>query len=48
MEGCSLSMNTPSPESMAEVMTTVKRLCDLAHSCFKAIKNPARGGAIDE
>lgn len=33
-------MNTPSPESMAEVMTTDKRLCDLAHKCLKAIKSP--------
>ena len=24
-------MNTPSFESMAEVMTTIKRCCDLAH-----------------
>ena len=24
-------MNTPSPESMAEVMTQLKRSCDLAH-----------------
>ena len=26
------SMNTPSPESMAEVMTGIKRCCDLAHT----------------
>ncbi len=32
VEGHPLSMNTPSPESMAEVMTTIKRICDLAHN----------------
>ena len=32
VEGHSLSMNTPSLESMAEVMTTIKRCCDLAHN----------------
>ena len=31
VEGCSLSMNTPSLESMAEVMTGIKQCCDLAH-----------------
>ena len=38
-------MNTPSPESMAEVMTGIKKCCDLAHNGFLAIKNPAHGGA---
>ena len=38
VEGHPLSMNTPSSESMAEVMTTVKRCCDLAHRHQKAIK----------
>ena len=31
VKGYSLSMNTPSLESKAEVMTTVNRCCDLAH-----------------
>ena len=31
VKGYSLSMNTPSLESTAEVMTTVNQCCDLAH-----------------
>ncbi len=31
-------MNTPSPESMAEVMTTIKRCCDLAHCAPKSLQ----------
>ena len=38
-------MHTPSPESMAEVMTGIKQYCDLDHRRSQAIKNPARGGA---
>ena len=37
---------SPSPESMAEVMTGIKRCCDVAHSVEQAIKNPAGGGVI--
>jgi hypothetical protein len=39
-------MNTPSLESMAEVMTGIKQCCDLAHTRSKTIKNPARGGLV--
>ena len=46
VEGHPLSMNTPSLESMAEVMTGIKRCCDLAHSVEQAIKNPAGGGVV--
>ena len=45
VEGCSLSMNTPSLELLAEVMTTIKGCCDIAHRYSYAINNPARGGA---
>ena len=46
VEGHPLSMNTPSPESMAEVMTGIKLCCDVAHSVEQAIKNPAGGGVV--
>ena len=42
VKGYSLSMNTPSLESTAEVMTTVNQCCDLAHISDQAIKNPAQ------
>ena len=45
VEGWSLSMNTPSLELLAEVMTTIKGCCDIAHKYSYAINNPARGGA---
>ncbi|QNI54273.1 hypothetical protein SynBIOSE41_01761 [Synechococcus sp. BIOS-E4-1] len=32
-------MNTPSLESMAEVMTTIKQCSDVAHRCSQAIKS---------
>ena len=38
-------MNTPSPESMGEVMTFIKRCCDISHNLSQAIKNPALGVA---
>jgi len=38
VEGHPLSMNTPSLESMVELMTAIKRCCDLAHRHQKAIK----------
>ena len=31
VEGCSLSMHTPSPQSMAQVMTSVTSSCELGH-----------------
>ena len=34
VEGCPPSMNTPSLESMAEVMTCIKQCCDLAYSAW--------------
>ncbi|KGG27148.1 MULTISPECIES: hypothetical protein [unclassified Prochlorococcus] len=39
-------MNTPSPESMAQVMTGIKQCCDVAHISDEAIKHPAMGGAL--
>ena len=45
VEGCSLSMDKPSLESMAEVLTVIKQSCDVAHRCNQSIKPPARGGA---
>ena len=31
VEGCSLSMDTPSPDSAADSMTGLKQNCDLVH-----------------
>ena len=38
VEGHPLSMNTPSLESMAEVMTGIKRCCDIGHMGDEALK----------
>ena len=32
VEGCSLSMDTPSPDSASDLMTCLKQGCEVAHS----------------